>query len=240
MKKTTLKNRMKKNELYVVYIDADLTRMQQRLIAYGDGTPRIYAKHALDARILDSTRICTTWKSAYQLLCDDGGPVMIPLSMLSDTPAQIRRWAQCQREVDPQEVIDYINKISPPESADSSAIQHAQRMVTLQQKWWITENPKGLLRELLALLESIRDECDCFDEEDVIADHVDELSSEAVDYFSSWGELSEPVDDDEPATFGYRRDYLDEDIDRVEELCDSLGGDIVLAELAEMSESVTC
>lgn len=232
MKKTALKNRMKKHELYVVYTDANRVTFEHRWLVYGDGTPRIYAKLALDDRILDSTPICTTWKSAYQRLWSGKGPVMIPLSLLSDSPARIRRWAQSQREVDPQEVINYVNRISPPESPDSDSVTFAKATVLREQKWWIESNPHGSLAELLALLESVRDECDCFHGNDVIADHVDELSSEAVDYFSCWGELSEPVDDDMPATFGYRRDYLDEDIDSVEELYDALGGDVVVAELS--------
>lgn len=125
-------------------------------------------------------------------------------------------------------------------SADTNVIRYAQRMVTTEQKWWITVNPVGTLSELLALLESVRDECDCFDEDDLIVDSADDLSSYASDYLSSWGDLSELVDDEMPATFGYRRDNLDEDIRFVEELYDSLGGDVVVADLAEMPESVAC
>lgn len=240
MKKTTLKNRMKKSELYVVYVDADLTTMQQRWLAYGDGAPRIYAKHALDCRILDTTPICTTWHSAYQRLCNGKGPVMVPLSMLTVTPARIRRWAHSQREVTPEVVTEYANRIGLADAPDSRAVAFAKHNVTVEIRFWIAAHPHGTLGEMLAWLESVRDQCDYFDDEDVIADHVDELTSEAVDYFSSWGELSEPVDGDEPATFGYRRDYLDEDINSVEELYDSLGGDVVVAELAEMPELAAC
>jgi hypothetical protein len=125
-------------------------------------------------------------------------------------------------------------------SADTNVIRYAQRMVTTEQKWWITVNPVGTLSELLALLESVRDECDCFNEEDVIADYADDLSCDAVVYFSAWGNLSELVDGEMPATFAYRRDNLDEDIRFVEELYDSLGGDVVVADLAAMPECAAC
>lgn len=134
----------------------------------------------------------------------------------------------------------YVVLINADGSADTSATRYAQKMVTRELKWWITANPSGTLEELLALLESVRDECDCFDEDDLIVDHADDLSSDANDYLSSWGDLSELVDDEMPATFGYRQDNLDEDIGFVEELYDSLGGDVVVADLAEMPELAAC
>ena len=231
MKKTTLKNRMKKNELYVVYTDADRTTLEQRWLTYGDGTPRIYAKNAVDDRILDDTPVCTTWESAYQRLWSGKGPVMVPVSLLFESAARIRRWAESQREVEPQVVIEYANRICPPDAPDSKEVLFAKKNVTFENRFWIKDHPRGTLCDLLSWLESVRNECDFFNEEDVIADHVGDLSGEAHAYFSSWGDLTEP-DDNDPATFGYRRDNLDEDIQSVELLYDALGGDVVVAELS--------
>ena len=136
----------------------------------------------------------------------------------------------------PEVVIEYANRINPPDDPGSESIQSIKKTVAFENRFRIEEYPDGTLCELLTWLESVRAECDYFEEDDLIADHVDDLSEEAQDYFSSWGDLSE-VDDDEPTTFSHRRDNLDEDIQSVEELYDSLGGDIVVTELNPVCES---
>jgi len=225
---------MKKNELYVVITSANRETLEQSWIVYGDGAPRLYAKHALDRRILDDTPICTTWNSTLGRLWNGKGPVMVPVSMLMESPATIRRWADSQREVDPQVVIDYVNRVYPPESPDSDSVRSEIQDVAFNNRWWVEGHPQGTLSDLLQFLQSVQSECERFDDDNVIAEHEDELSSEAHDYFSSWDDFSEP-DDDDPVTFGYRRANLDEDIDSVDLLYAALGGDVVVATLSALN-----
>lgn len=235
MAKTSLATRMKKNELYVVITSANRETLEQSWLVYADGTPRLYAKHAVDNRILDDTPICTTWKSMLGRLWNGKGPVMVPLSMMTYSAATIRLWASSQREVDPQLVIDYVTRVYPPESPDSESVRFEMHNVAFTNRFWVEEHPQGTLSDLLQFLQSVQSECERFDDDDVIAEYEDELSTEAHDYFSSWDDFSEPDEDDDPATFGYRRDNLDEDIESVHTLYAALGGDVIVATLSELN-----
>ena len=50
-----------------------------------------------------------------------------------------------------------------------------------------------------------------------------------------WGDPSEPVCDDELATFGYRLENLEDDLMNVSELIDSLGDEFLVEDLVESS-----
>ncbi len=90
---------------------------------------------------------------------------------------------------------------------------------------WIKSHPKATLNDLKEYLEGVLDEVLTFDQEATIADYQDELSEDALEYLSDWGDLADPVMcDDEPATFEYREGNLEEDIQNVEEAIETFGG----------------
>ena len=88
---------------------------------------------------------------------------------------------------------------------------------------WIKSHPTANLGDLLQYLEEVRDELLNFNYDDVLAEIINELG-DAADWLGEWGPIEVHVDGDgEPATVEYRIEELEEDIDGVEELIESLG-----------------
>ena len=86
------------------------------------------------------------------------------------------------------------------------------------------------LGELQTCLEEVRDEMEGFDGDDLIADHWDDLTI-AAEYESMFGDPSDRGEDEDPLTFEYRMEYVNEDIEFVEELIEGLGETFKFADL---------
>jgi hypothetical protein len=90
---------------------------------------------------------------------------------------------------------------------------------------WIKRHRNATLDDLKRYLEGVLDEVLTFDPEATIADYQDELSEDALEYLSDWGDLACGVmANDEPATFEYREGNLEDDILEVEEAIEKFGG----------------
>lgn len=87
---------------------------------------------------------------------------------------------------------------------------------------WIRDNQKtATLADLSSYLEGIAEEFDCYDDDALLKDHIDELG-DAGDYVRLFtGLVCE--DTGEPYTFEYRRDNLDCDIDFLQSLINEVG-----------------
>lgn len=237
MPKTPLTVRMKKTELYVVLLSADKETFDVSFLGYGDRTPRIYSRDAIDPRVWDQSPVCTTLLSAMRASWRGEQCVLVPVSEVADA-VEIRRWASSQRDIDPDDVVAYANALCPPSDADSEDTARTKKNVATNQSWWIEQNPEGTLFELLDVLESIQRDFERFDDDSVIADHLDDLMGDSEEYLMMWGNPSEPVCGDELATFGYRHENLEEDLMNVSELIDSLGGEFLVEELTQSTSEL--
>lgn len=103
-------------------------------------------------------------------------------------------------------------------------------VVSNAHRCWIRDNQSSTLIELYSYLLSVELVFDCFDEEERIIDHIDEFNTEADHYVRQFENLDFD-DDGQPITFQYRRDYLDEDIDHVQELIEEAGVSFAISEL---------
>jgi len=75
------------------------------------------------------------------------------------------------------------------------------------------------LSDLQSRLQEVQQEMESFDGEDLISDHLDELTV-AAEYESLF---TDPGDDNDPVTFNYRMANVEEDIEHLEELIEGLG-----------------
>ena len=94
------------------------------------------------------------------------------------------------------------------------AVSHQESIteqVVLSHHTWIASHPKGTLGDLAEFVDSVKAELLNYDPDELIADHIDDLG-DAADYLADWGDLSEPVCDDELATFEYRLGNIQDDI----------------------------
>ena len=239
----TLKSRMKKNELYVVYSGHSVEGAN--LLCYGDGAgaPRIYSKQNIDPRIWEHLPIAQTIDQAQRLLNENKLGVVVPLSTALElfSYSDLRSWADEQRAVTPEEVREYAHRLMTAEPTPKgkkrlAEIERLSRDVVRAHKLWLEEYVGGTLGHLLAFLDAARAEFLRFDEEEPIEDHIDDLDA-AGEYLAEWGDDSESLDDDEPPTFGDRLADLDEDIGVVEQLVCLLGEQYRVAELPWQKKS---
>ena len=101
-------------------------------------------------------------------------------------------------------------------------LEFLQREAGHNHRKWIKSHPSANLGDLLLYLEQVQDELLAFDNDDVLAEIIDELG-DAADWLSEWGPVDVHVDGNDPATVGYRLDNVEEDIREVEDLIESLG-----------------
>ena len=233
----TLKSRMKKNELYVVY--SGHTEAGVHFLSYRDParTPRIFCKDSLDPRVGHDLPICRTLKAADRLLAANHYAVVIPLSVVIEqsTPSEVRSWAQEQRSVTPDAVRQYVTAWLMARHSHEGLCRPSYGKLTAEtvrcaHKAWIAKNSDASVGDLVAYLDAVRVEFLQHDEDDLLADHIADLNK-AADYLSGWGDVSEPVVDDELPTFGYRFANLEEDIQEVDELIGLFGESHRLADL---------
>jgi hypothetical protein len=239
----TLESRMKKNELYVVYSGHSVEGA--RLLCYGDGAgaPRIYSKENIDPRLWANLPLAQTIDQAQHLLNGNKFGVVVPLSAALElfSYSDFRSWADEQRAVTPEEVREYAHRLMKAEPTPKgkkrlAEIERLSRDVARAHKLWLEEYVGGTLGDLLAFLDAARAEFLRFDEDDLLADHIDDLDS-AAEYLAGWDDVTEPVFDDELPTFGYRLANLDEDIGVVEQLVCLLGEQFRVAGLARQQSA---
>lgn len=231
-----LNERMKKGELYVVF--SGLEDFSLRFIGYGDGTPRIYSKEALDDRVWDQLRICKSVETANRCLGPETYAVVLPLSALITFCGdhEVRRWAGPQRSVNPKDVREYVSKwiasrstASSRDSADDR--KRCMEWVKMQHGCWIAANSNGTLEELREHLESVRSEMLRYDGQELIADYIDELDV-AADYLGTF------EDDDDRPTFDYRLENVDEDLEQVDDLIELVGESFKVADLPSREDAM--
>ena len=238
-----LKERMKTSELYIVFCGLD--GFSIRFIGYGDGTPRIYSKETLDDRICDQLRICESVETASKCIGPETYAVVLPLSELITFCGEyeVKRWAGPQHSVSPKEVREYVSKWLASRSIksshyDAAAQDFLTKQIVFDHGLWIAANPNGTLEDLLEFLESVRTEMLRYDEEELIADHIDDLEI-AAEYLDGFGDPNEPLDDDgELPTFGYRFENVDEDLQNVDDLIELVGESSEVAELSSLEDAV--
>ncbi|MCB9951383.1 MAG: hypothetical protein H6824_10415 [Planctomycetaceae bacterium] len=111
MAKKQLAERLKTGELYFVFHDIDFDTGDFRMLAYGDGTPRIYKKGALDPRVGDIP-ICRNLRTAVQQIKRGAIGVLLPLSVLLDLfgSREAVRWAATMHDELAAEMRAYIKR----------------------------------------------------------------------------------------------------------------------------------
>jgi len=166
----------------------------------------------------------TANRDADRLLGAKHYAVVVPLSAVLDasSPSEVRSWAQEQRSVTPEAVRQYVTawltaRHSWERQHRPAYVAFSCEVVRSSHKAWIAKNPNATLGDLVAYLDAARAEFMRFDEDDLLADHIDDLN-EAAAYLAGWGDVTKPVFGDEPPTFGYRFANLEGDIDNVDEL----------------------
>ena len=109
MAKKPISERLKTGELYFVFHDIDFDTGDFRMLAYGDGTPRIYKKGALDARVGDLP-ICRNLRTGTQRIKRGAIGVLLPLSVLLDIfgSRRVSRWASTMQDELAAEMRAYI------------------------------------------------------------------------------------------------------------------------------------
>jgi len=233
----TLNQRLKTGELYVVYRGVTLDGIS--FLCYGDSeqSPRIYGKGNLDERV-GNIPVCKSLETADKRLGPNTQAAFVPLSALMQggilsgfRPYQLRQWASAQRHVAPDDVIEYLAKWVKEHPPECSHLERdheiAKSDVVFAHTSWIKRNPNGTLGELLEFLDAVRHELYQYDSDDLIADHIDDLSIAAF-------YLSDFEDDDE--TFDIRVEGVDEDIESVEELIAFDGESFKVADLPTKDE----
>ena len=239
----TIESRMQKNELYVVYSGHSVEGA--KLLSYGDGAgaPRIYSKENIDPRIWENLPLAPTIEEAQRLLSENKFGVVVPLSAALElfSYSDLRSWADEQRSVTPDEVRKYAHRLMTAEPMPKgkqrlAEIKRLSRDVAQAHKLRLAEYVGATLGDLLAFLDAARAEFLKYDEDDLLADHIGDLDS-AAEYLAGWGDVTEPVFDDQLPTFGYRLANLDEDIGVVEELVCLLGEQFRVAELPRQKKS---
>ena len=118
------------------------------------------------------------------------------------------------------------NQSHKPTKADAERNKHldfVKRMTGRHHHRWIKSNPSANLGDLLHHLEGVQEELEAFNDDDILAEIINELS-DAYSYLLDFDPVDEPVDgDEELATVRYRLDNVEEDISDVEELIEAMG-----------------
>lgn len=109
MAKKPLSERLKTGELYFVFTGIDFGTGDLWMLSYGDGSPRIYKKGALDPRVGDIP-ICGNLRTATQQIKRGAIGVLLPLSVLLDLfgAREAGRWASTMHDELAAEMRDYI------------------------------------------------------------------------------------------------------------------------------------
>ncbi len=110
--------------------------------------------------------------------------------------------------------------------------------VVMSHGAWFKNHPKGTLEELNEFLDSVLSEMENYDSNELIADHIDDLC-DAAEYLADFQPPTEPVCDDELATFEYRLVNVEEDIMYLEELIELVGESFKVADLPSREELST-
>ena len=111
MAKKPLSERLKTGELYFVFHDIDFDTGDFRMLAYGDGTPRIYKKGALDLRV-GNIPICRNLRTAIQQIKRGTIGVLLPITVLLDIfgSRTVSRWASYMQDELATEMRAYIKR----------------------------------------------------------------------------------------------------------------------------------
>tara|TARA_R110002111_G_scaffold100975_1_gene156358 strand:+ start:3712 stop:4503 length:792 start_codon:yes stop_codon:yes gene_type:complete len=240
--RSSLSQRMKKCELYVVFSGMDHEVMS--LLTYGDParTPRIYSKTALDPRVCEQLIICKSVESAVKCLGPETYAVVLPLSAMIEYCGEfeVRRWAAPQQYVSSTEVREYVSMKVATRSDGTYRDSNRDRKIYTKQvadnhSRWISSNPEGTLADLLGFLECVRYDFLRYDSDELIVVHFEDLRN-GSDYLLDFGDPSEPVDGDELPTFGYRLESVDEDLGHVDELIELVGESFKVADLPSLEQ----
>lgn len=86
---------------------------------------------------------------------------------------------------------------------------------------WIETHRQATLADLRAYLETVSQEIEKFDEDDLVTDHT--LSDGTKEYLDDFG--------DDDVTFGERCENVYEDLDNLDDLIDLVGGDFRIRHL---------
>lgn len=112
--KRPLAQRLKKNELYVVFSGYDFEDATMHMIGYGDPerTPRIYKHDSFDDRLDTDWPVCSNFRSAVKRTNGKTFAVLLPLAEMIKIfgDRKVKRWARVQGHVAPQEVREYVNR----------------------------------------------------------------------------------------------------------------------------------
>ena len=111
MAKKPISERLKTGELYFVFHDIDFDTGDFRMLAYGDGTPRIYKKGALDLRV-GNIPICRNLRTAIKQIKRGTIGVLLPLTVLLDIfgSRTVSRWASTMQDELATEMRAYIKR----------------------------------------------------------------------------------------------------------------------------------
>lgn len=111
MPKNSLSERLKTGELYFVFTGIDFDTGNFWMLSYGDGSPRIYKKGALDPRVGDIP-ICRNLRTATQKIKRGSIGVLLPLSVLLDIfgSRTVSRWASTMQDELAAEMRAYIKR----------------------------------------------------------------------------------------------------------------------------------
>jgi hypothetical protein len=90
------------------------------------------------------------------------------------------------------------------------------KLEQVKHRMWLGNHPGATLGDLLAHLRRVKEELGGFNEEESLASLA--LSAETTDYLKVFGDGPE-------VTVSWRLDNVEEDIDHVEDLIDTLGDD---------------
>lgn len=101
---------------------------------------------------------------------------------------------------------------------DATELEWLKEQVSRAHRTWIEANPSATLADLRQYLEAVCDEIAGYDEDDLIADHADDLGA-------AWNYLCEFPDDGYPGCgrIAYRLDNAEEDLGWVEDLIGLVG-----------------
>lgn len=111
MPKNSLSERLKTGELYFVFTGIDFDTGNFWMLSYGDGSPRIYKKGALDPRVGDIP-ICRNLRTATQKIKRGSIGVLLPLSVLLDIfgSRTVSHWASTMQDELAAEMRAYIKR----------------------------------------------------------------------------------------------------------------------------------
>lgn len=102
-------------------------------------------------------------------------------------------------------------------------------VVANAHRCWIRDNQKANLIHLYGYLMSVEKDFDCYDDDALLVDHIGELTKAGRHYVRQFENID--FDDGDPITFLYRREFLIEDIDHVQDLIEEAGASFAISKL---------